>query len=81
MSPYDMLTAVEDALAAAPTRRGRRRVVLELRAPGGSVLGVHGKHLGVDDHGPIYGFTRAQCEEIRAVILAAARDDAEAAEQ
>lgn len=69
-----MLAVLDDAIACAPS--GRRSIALELYVAGGTVLGVKGKHLGSTERGPVFGFTRRQCEEIRAVILAAAAEDA-----
>lgn len=78
MTPHEMVAALDDAIAHAP--RGRRKIALELRAPGGAVLGVYGKYLGRDpvDGVPVYGFTRRQCEQVRAIILTAAAEDAAA---
>lgn len=74
MTPHEFLGVLDDAIAAAP--RGRRAIALELHVPGGSLWGIQGKHLGVDEGGPVYGFTRRQCEDMRQVIFDAARQDA-----
>lgn len=80
MTPAEMVAVLDDAIAAAP--RKRRAIALELRAPGGRVVvgvppvTIVGKFLGHDEGGPVFGFTRRQCEEIRAVILGAAAEDA-----
>jgi hypothetical protein len=75
MTPHEMLGVLDDAIAAAP-RRPRSAIALELHVPGGSLWGVKGKPLGTDERGPVYGFTRHQCTDMREVILAAARTDA-----
>lgn len=72
-----MLAVLDDAIAAAP--RGRRAIALELHTrPGGKFvldgeLVATGKYLGQDDRGPVYGFTRRQCEAIQAAINASVR--------
>lgn len=72
MTPFELLAVIEDADVRA--RPGRRRIILELRAP--SVLGQKGKHLGFDAEGfPQYGYTRRQCFAMRDVIYEAARED------
>jgi hypothetical protein len=73
MSPWEFLAVLDDAIAQAP--RGRRKVALELHVPGGELWGIHGRALGSDDKGPVYGFTRAQCHEMRVKILDAAKQD------
>ena len=70
MTPGELLTVIDHALAKPPGRRG---AVLELTAP--VVLGVPGKYLGESDRGPVYGYTKRQCRRIRDVIYAAARAD------
>jgi hypothetical protein len=86
LTPAHLLSVIEDADAAEP--RGKRRIILELRAP--RLLGQHGKYLGhdpervgpdgalADPGGPVYGYTRRQCLAIRAAILQAAAEDAAA---
>lgn len=66
-----MVAVLDDAIAG--TRR-RNRVALHLR--NGTVLGERGRRLGEDDGGPVYGFTRRQCERMRQTIFDAAREDA-----
>lgn len=83
MTPFELLAAIEDADVRA--RRGKRRIILELRAP--IVMGQKGAYLGVDPPrpaspgdlgdlgGPRFGYTRRQCFAIRDTIYAAARED------
>ena len=66
----EMLAAIDHALAGP---RGPRGTVLEVRQP--VVLGQHAKHLGQDEHGPVYGLTKRQCKRVRDAIYAAARAD------
>lgn len=81
MMPAEMLTLLDDRIAqASPRRRDRRLLILELAVPGGMLLGIEGHPLGYDEQGrATYGFTRAQCEEMRQVILDAAHADITAA--
>ncbi len=73
-TPFEFLAILDDAIAQAP--RGRRAIALELHTGhGGVLLGATGTPLGSDDGGPVYGYTRRQCEAMRQVILDAARDD------
>lgn len=87
MTPGELLGTIEDADAAEP--RGKRRVILEVRAP--RLLGEPGKYLGYEqvqvgwqdgqpvyDSLPVYGYTRRQALRIRDAILEAARTDAQA---
>lgn len=79
MTPHEFLGLLDDAIAQAPS--GRKAIALELYVRGGVVLPkgaphIKGKYLGADERGSLYGFTRRQCEEMREVILAAAREDA-----
>lgn len=82
MTPAHMIAVLDDAIAAAP--RGRRAIALELHLDGGKLLpslvpgGIVGKYLGTDDRGPVYGFTRRQCEDARAVIREVTARDAAA---
>lgn len=71
MTPEEMLAVLDDAIAATPRARA---IALELTAP--EVLGQRGRRLRT---GGGYGYTRRQCTEIRSVILAAAREDLDAA--
>lgn len=78
MMPGEMVRLLDDAIAQAPRgRKGRRLLVLELASvPGGVLLGVEGYPTGYDEDGrPTYGFTRAQCVEMRQIILDAAHAD------
>lgn len=83
MTPGELASVITDADAAEP--RGKRRLILELRAP--SVLGFAGKYLGheqvPDGQGgfvslPVYGYTRRDALRMREMIYEAAREDAAA---
>lgn len=77
MTPFEMLTILDDAIARAP--RGRRAIALELRSRP-TVLGQSGHYLHTEDvegtQIAVYGFTKRQCQAMRAVIVEAARQDA-----
>lgn len=74
LSPGFLLAVLDDAIADSPWWRPRR-VVLEL-VNERTVLGERGQRLPDEAGAHRYGFTRAQCKRMRAVILAAARADA-----
>ena len=76
MTPFELVTAIEDADAVEP--RGRRRIILEVHSP--RLLGQAGKFLGQEDGLPVYGYTRKQALAIRDAIYAAAAEDMAAVE-
>lgn len=74
MTPHEFVGVLEDALAAEP--KGRRAIVLTMHTASIPSLGETGKYVGNDEGGPVYGYTRRQCEAMRERIYAAAREDA-----
>ena len=79
LGPGEMLDVLDAAIAEAKAKRLRKRdPAIILRGPV-TVLGCTGEYVGADEQGRAYSFTLRQCEVMRDVILAAAREDARAA--
>ena len=76
MTPHEMLTALDDALAH---RAPARVIVVELTVSmvrfTDPPMVFMGKPIPQVDGSRVYGYTRKQCEQMRAVILAAAAED------
>ncbi|CAN5460906.1 hypothetical protein BH10ACT3_BH10ACT3_17180 [soil metagenome] len=86
MTPFEMLSVLDDAVARAPRRRWWQEhpVALELTAPSVRILDTveTGTFLGNDTEGtPTFGYSTPQCERLRTAILTAARDDAKQVDQ
>ena len=69
--PGEMLERLEHAIATP----WWRRTAMAINVP--TLLGEKGRPLPPDEFGPQYGYTRAQCKRMKALIVAALRANME----